>query len=175
MILKKHNIIIRKAIYSDAQKLSEFIKNLDDENEFLLYDKNERKNNTETASRYLAKINENIPSVVFVAINKNKDVIGFVCGEVNNLRRFSHVMKLNIGVLKAYNIGLGRILANTIIEHAKQNSIIRIEASVIAKNQISLNLCKKAGLGIDGIKKFAIKVNDKYYDEIMLSKILSDI
>ena len=99
-----------------------------------------------------------------------------MCGEINNLRRFSHVMKVNIGILKEYyNIGLGNTLAKTLEEHAKQNSIIRVEVSVISKNEISLNLCKKFGLTVDGVKKFAIKVNNKYYDEIMLSKILLDI
>ena len=38
MTLHIHNIIIREASIKDAQKLSEFIKKLDDENEFLLYD-----------------------------------------------------------------------------------------------------------------------------------------
>lgn len=175
MRLGEHEIRIREALIHDAPKLSEFIKLLDSENDYLLYDKNERKNDLATSENYLSRMNRTPPSIVFIAMNIENDVVGFVCGEVNQLRRFSHVMKANIGILKKYyNTGLGRLMSNVVIEHAKKHLIVRLEVSVISKNKISLNLCKKLGLEVDGVKKSAIKINNSFYDEILLSKILLD-
>jgi L-amino acid N-acyltransferase YncA len=181
-------ITIRKACLSDAAALSLFVKKLDAENEYLLYSHGERKNDVSVVERYLQRMEKNKKSVVLLAealLAKewagelsarkmgNRLIVGFICGEVSDLQRRSHVMSINVGVLKnKQGLGLGRKLAVALIEHAKRCDIQRLEATVIANNVMSLNLCKKFGCVIEGVKKGSIRIGGELLDEYVVAKMI---
>lgn len=166
-------ITIREATQDDARSLSHFIKNLDKESQFLLYNPGERNDDVGLIKAYLDKSNQRTRSIMFISVNDSHDIVGFICGESSNLQRLSHVMKVNIGVLKKYRkYGLGRQLTATILSHAKQVGITRVEATIINANKPSLNLCKKFGFEIEGIKRKSIKISDHYFNEYLMSKLI---
>lgn len=177
-MLKKQGINmvnLRKADINDAEALSIFVANLDNESEYLLYDPGERNVDINIIKSYLLKIIQNDKSIVYVAVNEHNQIIGFACGEVPHLKRVSHVMKGNMGVLKNYHgDGIGRMLGKVMLEHAEKVGIKRIELTIVKNNKISFNLSKKFGFELEGIKRCSIKIGDKLYDEYILSKIFSD-
>lgn len=164
---------IRKATLEDAKSLGIFVTALDNESEYLLFEQGERSVNTETARQYLAKIESNKKSAVFIAENEECEIVGFVCGETSHLKRISHVMKINMGILKNYRkSAISRELLHALLDYAAIVGILRAEATVIKNNIISLNLCKKFGFNVEGIKKSALKIKDSLYDEYFLSLLL---
>jgi RimJ/RimL family protein N-acetyltransferase len=162
----------RKANLSDADSLSQFIVKLDNESKFLLYDAGERQGNLDIVKLYLLRIENCGKSVVFIAENTDKEMVGFICGEVSPLKRVSHVMKVNIGALKNYHgLGIGRMLGKMLLQHVLNMDIKRVEVTVIKSNSISLNICKKFGFEVEGIKKHAIKIGTEFFDEYLLARI----
>ncbi len=167
-------INIRQANMDDAYKLSLFIKKLDLENKYLLYEQNERKNDIFATKLYLEKMQNNPKNIIFIAENEYQEIIGFACGEVSFLKKLSHVMKGNIGILKKYHgRNTGRLLAEKTLLYAKKMGIVRIEATIIRENVISLNLSKKFGFKIEGIKHSSIKIGQRFHDEYLVAKIIN--
>lgn len=56
-------------------------------------------------------------------------------------------------------------------EWSRKNSIKRIELTVVAHNNIAINLYKKSGFHIEGIKRSSFKIKDKFYDQYYMAKI----
>ncbi|EKD72169.1 MAG: GCN5-related N-acetyltransferase [uncultured bacterium] len=167
-------IKIHQANMSDAESLSDFIKKLDTESCYLLYDSGERKNDVNTIKSYLSRIDQDGKSIVFIAENEHKEIIGFICGEVPHLKRLAHLMKCNIGILKKYHgAGIGSGLLEKLITYAKETNIIRLEATVIKQNTQSVSLCERFGFNIEGIKIHSIKINDELHDEYLLAKLIT--
>ena len=165
-------INIRQIDMRDAESLSDFIKQLDMESYYLLYDPGERKNDVNAIQSYLLRIDQDGKSVVFIAENEHKEIIGFICGEVPHLKRLSHLMKCNIGVLKKYHgAGVGSGLLEKLITYAKETNIVRLEATVIKQNTQSVSLCERFGFNIEGIKIHSIKINNELHDEYLLAKM----
>jgi len=167
-------INIRLSDINDSESFAKFISALDSEAHYILYDPDERKMDNDKAKIFLTRISRESKSAVFFALNESNEIVGFICGEVSNLNRVSHIMRVNIGVLKQYyRFGLGILLTNRLLEYAKMNEISRAEASIIKNNTLSLNLAKRVGFEIEGIKRNSIKIGSVYYDEYFLSKLFA--
>jgi RimJ/RimL family protein N-acetyltransferase len=166
-------ITIRSANINDSESLSKFIKQLDVESQYLLYDPYERKNDPQVVKAYLSTMIYSPKSVVYLAENEYKYIVGYVCGEVSHLSRITHVMKANIGVLKQYHgLGIGRMLSEQLLHHAKKVGIRRIEVTVVRLNIISFNLCKKFGFEVEGVKKNSIRIDTVLHDELFLARLI---
>jgi RimJ/RimL family protein N-acetyltransferase len=160
-------ISVRKARISDAKNLGIFMSQLDKDSNFLLYGTDERQSDTQSVKKYLLRILEQQKSVVFLAENIEKQIIGFLCAEVSTIKRISHVMRINIGVAKHYRGSIAsRMLAEKLATYIEAVPIKRVEATII-----TANLCKKFGFEIEGIKRASIKIDEDYYDEYLLAKI----
>ena len=168
-----NKICIRQAEPTDAPLLVRFMQQLYNESEYLLYDSEEWHHNIEVVKKHLTRMEEG-QSVIFIAERLSNEIVGFVGGTVSPLKRLAHVMHVNIGVLNHYQgIGLGGKLSARLNLYAHEAGIERIEAMVIQENKYSLNLCKKFGFSVEGIKKRAIKINNANYDVVLLSLFLS--
>jgi RimJ/RimL family protein N-acetyltransferase len=166
-------IKIRKATINDAETLFTFVSALDEQSDYLLYSQDERNNDVNKTKKYLQKIQSDDKFVVIIAQEAEGKIVGFVCGETSHIKRISHVMKINGGVLREYRqsyIATG--LGNALADHIYQAGILRVEARVIKDNIPSLNICKKFGLEIEGISKCSVKIGDDLYDEYLLSRLL---
>ncbi|MFZ3067462.1 MAG: GNAT family N-acetyltransferase, partial [Gammaproteobacteria bacterium] len=113
-------------------------------------------------------------SAIYLALDNSNNIVGYVCGEVSNLHRISHIMKMNIGVLKEFHgLGVGRVLADAIINHAEKIGILRMEATVITSNKLSFNLCKKFGFKVEGMREKSIKIDGNFHDEYLIARFSS--
>jgi RimJ/RimL family protein N-acetyltransferase len=164
---------IRKTTPDDTDNLASFMLQLDKESEYLLYNPDEPTNSKESRKKFLHKITKNERSAIFIAEHATEGIVAYVCGEAYSQERLAHVMRVNIGALKKYQKkGVGRLLAYALHEHAKKIGIYRAEASVIQENKISLNLSKRMGFELEGIKKHAFKIGDRFHNECLLVKFL---
>ncbi len=71
----------------------------------------------------------------------------------------------------ARNAGIGRRLAEAIIEHAR-NEVEILQLSVVAGNEPARRLYTSLGFVEYGIEKNALKANGCYWDEVLMAKSL---
>ncbi|EKD71220.1 MAG: hypothetical protein ACD_46C00238G0001 [uncultured bacterium] len=143
------------------------------ESAYLLYGTDEWHADQCAVERYLTRLLAVGKSTIFIAVNNHNEIAGFICGIVPQNARLSHVMQINIGVLRTYRrLGFGKQLAEKLCAYAQTVGIERAEAAIIRENKHSLHLCQQFGFAIEGVKRNAIKINDERYDEVMLSVLL---
>jgi RimJ/RimL family protein N-acetyltransferase len=73
-----------------------------------------------------------------------------------------------------HGVGLGTMMLSKSIELAKKEGLHRIGLTVVADNKPAINLYKKFGFKIEGVKRDAYFGEDRrYHDEIVMSLIMS--
>ncbi len=165
-------MIIRKIRIEDAEQFIDLNKKLVSETDFLLLNSNESSLTIETQKKLIKDFNINNNKVVFV-IEIDKNLIGFIGGTKGVYKKNEHVLTIAIGILQEYNgIGYGKNLLKYIEGWAIENDVKRLELTVRNDNERAVNLYKKFGFDIEGIKLKSLKINDKYFDEFYMSKIL---
>jgi ribosomal protein S18 acetylase RimI-like enzyme len=105
----------------------------------------------------------------FVAILDGK-VIGWcdICPSSRSL--FKHSGSLGIGVIAGFRgQGIGESLMRTALDQAKQIGLTRVELTVREHNMSALNLYKKLGFVIEGVKRKGAKLDGVYEDVIMMA------
>lgn len=165
------NIEIRERDVNDVNEFCEFLLKLDDEAEFMLFEKGERNISKE-------RIQKNIESVIndgnmcYVALTNGK-IIGYIIAVRESFIRTNHVAVVVAGILEEYcSKGIGYLLLQNIIEWASANKVKRLELTVITENERAINLYKKCGFEIEGTRKVSTLKNGRYYDEFYMAKIL---
>ena len=91
-------------------------------------------------------------------------------GEASKSR---HVVGLGMSILKEYRgIGIGSAMMDYMISWAKEKGYKKISLSVFSTNQPAINLYRKFGFEIEGVKKMEFKINGEYVDEILMALFL---
>lgn len=124
-----------------------------------------------TRSFILSNIKEDNPQ--FVA-RMNDKVIGW-CDIIpmKSPAIRTHIGVLGIGILPEFRgKGIGRQLMRATIEKAKQRGLTRIELTVREQNKNAIELYKKLGFEIEGLKRNAAKV-DGVYENIYMMALLA--
>jgi len=124
-----------------------------------------------TRNFILTNISNNVPA--FIAILED-DVVGFCDIRPNHLEGFKHSGTLGMGVLNKFRRhGIGQKLTEQTISLARQQGLERIELEVFASNTPAINLYKKLGFQVEGVKKKARKL-DGVYDDLIEMALLID-
>lgn len=167
-------IIIREINVNEAKKFLDLVVSVDEVSDFLLFDKSERKRDIELVEKYITKMNENPNSFLLVAEDEFSEFVGYVAGEQPHHKRLQHILSLNIATKRIKsNKNIGIKLMDALAERVKKNgNIHRIEATIVSENKPCLVLAKRIGCVVEGIKKDAIKINDRYYDLVMIARLL---
>ena len=118
----------------------------------------------------------------FVKDNIKNNNAQYVC-EVNGLiigwayiipyprQTMGHVGSLGMGVIKPYRgKGYGKKLLKYVIDHAWSQGLKRLELEVFSDNKIAINLYKKMGYEVEGIKKYARFYNGIYQDIVVMAQ-----
>lgn len=117
----------------------------------------------------LKNIEEGAPH--FIAIIDSK-VVGWCDITSQNRPIFNHSGILGIGVIQKYRgLGIGSALLKKAIEEAKFKGLERIELTVREKNLNAINLYKKFGFEVEGLKKRAVKVDGEYENIVCMALI----
>ncbi|MBS4200063.1 GNAT family N-acetyltransferase [Bacillus sp. FJAT-49732] len=162
---------VRKAIISDASQVVAVIKNAE-ESGFMLFSPGERKVSAEAFAKYIDSINRHDKSGIFVAC-ENEQILGYMIVQNEKPQRIAHRAYVVIGVhSKSRGKGVGKALFTYVIEWAKQISLHRLDLTVIATNEVAINLYKKMGFEIEGIKRDSLFIDGEFVDEYYMSILI---
>jgi RimJ/RimL family protein N-acetyltransferase len=118
--------------------------------------------------RLLSKSN----STTLVAEEEGQ-LIGYLAAQGGEYKRNRHSVYIVIGILRAFtNQGIGSQLFAAIEHWARQNSIHRLELTVMTHNNAGLTLYKKIGFEIEGTRKHSLLVDGHYVDECSMAKLV---
>ncbi|MBR6411535.1 MAG: GNAT family N-acetyltransferase [Alphaproteobacteria bacterium] len=83
-----------------------------------------------------------------------------------------HECEFCVHMLKDYyRQGLGQKFLNLMFDWAKENKISRIEGTVNAENKAGIGLYIKNGFILEGTRRRATFINNKWYDEYYIGRI----
>ena len=112
----------------------------------------------------------NSPNGLLLAAEYNDELIGNIDLTGSVRLKTAHTAMLGMGIdSKWRNQGLGRILIQSALDWAKQNSKLElIWLDVYASNKLGFNLYKKIGFQVSGSIPNFFKEEDGYQDKIQM-------
>lgn len=162
---------IRERNPEDTKNFCEFLKRLDSEAEYMLFEKGERDISHDVIKRNIENIIKN-GDVCFIALNKN-EISGFVIAVREKHIRTRHVASVVIGILEEYcGMGIGYEMFQNIFKWAGNNGVRRLELTVITENIRAVNLYKKLGFKVEGLREISTFQDGKYFDEYYMAKLI---
>lgn len=165
------DMIIREIELEDALLFNAFLRQLDNETDYMLFEPGERKEITSETKNHIKKILEN-ESFMIIAETKGK-IVAYASAERGYVRRIKHTAYIVIGILKEYQRkGIGTHFMNQIDNWAKKSGVHRLELTVIDRNITAINLYTNQGFTIEGIRKDAVMLNDNYSNELYMCKLI---
>ena len=174
MLLKNgKEIIIRKAKKEDAQEIINYLNIVGGESNNLLFGANGFSITLEQEVKIIESANNSKTSAVFVGTVDNRIIcVGSVFSK--SRERVAHQGDVGLSVSKEFwNIGVGTYLMNVIIEFAKSSEQLEIlHLGVKSDNFAAIALYKKFGFQEIGIYPKFYKIDDVYYDDILMNLYL---
>ncbi len=162
---------IRERTVEDTEKFCEFINKLDNEAKYMLYEKGERNISSEIIKRNIENIISN-GDACYIAIAQNQ-IVGFIIAVREKFIRTDHVADIVAGILEEYcGNGIGFELFQHIFKWAEASSVKRLELTVITENIRAVNLYKKIGFKIEGLREKSTSISGSFYDEYYMAKLL---
>ena len=161
---------IRNIRIEDAENYLDMLLNLDKETKFMMFEPGERPTDINALKNAIEKsINDN--NLFLVATHK-ENIVGFLSIQRGEYRRIRHTGYLVVGIREKYRgMGIGNALFSKIDTWAMENNITRLELTVICSNTIAKHLYEKNRFIVEGIKKKAMIIDDKYVDVFSMAKI----
>ena len=161
---------IRNIRIEDAENYLDMLLNLDKETKFMMFEPGERPTDINALKNAIEKsINDNN---LFLVVTYKENIVGFLSIQRGEYRRIRHTGYLVVGIREKYRgMGIGNALFSKIDTWAMENNITRLELTVICSNTIAKHLYEKNGFIVEGIKKKAMIIDDKYVDVFSMAKI----
>lgn len=169
-------IVIRGAEIEDSEALLKCSKTIFKDDKYFLTTKEEAEDwwsIEKTADRIKRYIGQK-GKILLVAVIDGI-IVGQTAVECGEKHRTQHVGKIGMSILPEYRqIGVGTALMQSIIDWAKEDSIIeKLELSVFATNEGAIGLYKKMGFAEEGREIRKIKLgNGRYVDTILMYKFV---
>ena len=164
---------IRKIKMEDANSYLEMLLNLDKETKFMMFEPGERSKSIDIARR---KIENTIKgdNLILVA-TEGTEIIGFLSVERGVPRRIRHTGYVVVGIREKYRgMGIGSKLFSELDKWTRENNLTRLELTVVSSNIVAKHLYEKNGFKIEGTRKNAMIIDDKYADEYYMAKLYKD-
>lgn len=164
-------MIIRKISENDAEKYLNMLRRLDNETNNMMFEPGERKNDLNEMKKNIS--NKLLGGSVILIAEDEGDIVGFLSAEVGFANRIRHSAYIVTGVLEDYRgKGIGTLLFDRLENWAIENNITRLELTVIIHNENAINLYKKMGFKIEGIKERSLIIDNIFVDEYYMARIL---
>jgi len=163
------NLILRRPILEDAEKMVNYLKTIGGESDNLLFGKNEFNLSIEQEREFVNNLNSNKDNTFMVIGIINHEIVSIA--QINRpvKKRISHNSEIAISVKKDYwSIGVGSAVMHELIDFARNNSIRNISLGVKASNSKAIRLYEKFGFKKVGCHKNYFNVNGTFDDEILM-------
>jgi RimJ/RimL family protein N-acetyltransferase len=166
-------IEIRHIAHEDATALCALRSQIDAETKFMMLEPGERATTAEQQHAEIVKILATDNRMIFLAVADEKPV-GFLSAIGGAFRRNHHNIHIVVGVLDAYtNRGIGTQLFFACEQWARQQSLHRLELTVMTHNDLGIALYKKMGFVIEGTSKDMLCVDGQFVDLHYMYKLLT--
>ena len=156
--------LIREISIKDVENFISLLSQIYDESEFTFYNPGEYSPTISSASQHLEKYITSPTKAIYVA-ESDEQLVGYVFVNTETYERTQHEAVVYLGVRQA--------LINRIEAWALNHHIRRIEATVVTENINAIELFKGMGFQIEGELKDKLFINQKYYNEYVMAKILN--
>ena len=174
MLLKNgKEISIRKAEKKDAQEIIDYCNTVGGESDNLLFGKDEFGMTLIQEEQFIEEMLPLKTAGLFVALIDGE--IASVAHLSNPARqRVKHTSELGVSVRKKFwGIGVATIMLEAVIDFAKASQQIEIIGlSVRSDNLTAQSLYKKLGFVEIGCYAKSVKIEDQYYDNILMNLYL---
>ena len=162
--------IIRLSV-EDSLRFSRFLNKVSSETPYLSFDEEESPDLD--ASESMLKILSMGKNASYAAVEDGEIVGNITFRGRDNRKRLSHVGEIGIVVAKSYwGRGIGRVLIERVVEHARENSIEKISLKVLDTNKRAVELYEKIGFVREGLLKDEVKIGKNYYNYIVMGLFL---
>ena len=170
--LSKHTFIIRQVESDDARSYINLLNDVYAENDFEYFGKGGCNLTVQQIRKVLFEMKKVKNSMYFACI-LNGEFAGYAIVQGHQEDRTRHIADIRIGVLTKYQkIGIGKSLLKYVETWAKENKITRLQAYILEQNESAKNLFTNANFVEEGIRLQSFQLNNEYFNEISLSKIL---
>ncbi len=157
------NIIIRRAVCTDAAEMIAFLKQIGGETDNLSFGSEGLAITEQAESAYISLSENSKDNILLVAVDGER-IVG--TASLNRLpRRMSHRGEVSVSIAKEYwNKGIGGKLLCEIIAFAKENSFEIVELQVGSDNFAAIHLYEKFGFSKMGTYSKFLKIGERYAD-----------
>jgi RimJ/RimL family protein N-acetyltransferase len=84
-----------------------------------------------------------------------------------------HVGEIGISILKDHRgVGIGTAMMDFLVKWAREKGLEKLSLSTFSTNVRAINLFKKFGFEIEGVKKKQFKIRGEYADEVIMGMLL---
>ncbi len=163
---------IRLAKKEDAEKYLYFLKQLDAETSYMLFEKHERETDIKQQAVMLERMMNSCDEKMFIAEIDHK-IVGFIVLFRKPFHKVRHCFQLVIGILKCAQ---GKNIAFELYKNAENWAIgqgaKRIEFTVVSENLRAIAFYQKLGFEQEGIRKKSMQIGGKWTDEWYMGKLI---
>ncbi|MCP8617950.1 GNAT family N-acetyltransferase [Salirhabdus salicampi] len=112
------------------------------------------------------------PNKLMICAKMGQTIIGTLDFHNGNKHKTKHTGSFGMSVAKRYQgQGIGKVLLKTLIDWASSHPLIeKVDLEVMRNNDQAISLYKKNDFITEGVRKHAIKVNNEYYDLLLMTK-----
>ncbi|RIN79812.1 GNAT family N-acetyltransferase [Staphylococcus simulans] len=163
---------IREISINDADAYIALLKDIYDESSYMLYSPGEYVPSLSSALQQLEHFITSPSNTIYLAEIDGK-LIGFAVVTSREYERTRHETRVRLGIRAQYRSkGVGQSLLNAVDAWAYNHDIRRLEALVVPQNEHAVDLFKSAGYQIEGEMRDKLKIDNKYYSEYVMAKLL---
>lgn len=169
----KMELKMEQASKSDAKQLIDYLNMVGGESDNLLFGANEFYMSVEAEEHFIEEMRQSEYSALLIGKIENEIVcVGSIMAP--SKKRILHQAELAVSVKKEYwGLGIGTYLMQALVDYAKQNKTTEIlHLGVKSDNETAICLYKKMGFEEIGRYKKFFKINEDYYDEVMMNLYL---
>ncbi|HLR40506.1 MAG TPA: GNAT family N-acetyltransferase [Virgibacillus sp.] len=165
-------MIIRQIKTADAEEFIQLVQQVEREAAYMLFEPGERDISVEQQRERIKVVEQDEHSAIFLA-EKKHHLAGYLMAIGSSANRNKHTIYLVVGILDEYRWqGVGTNLFEQLENWATEQSVHRMELTVVTRNEAGLALYKKRGFEIEGTKRDSLLINGEYLDEYYMAKLL---
>lgn len=170
-VLVRKAVSLRPAKLEDAAKWLAFLRALDEDTGFMLFEPGERAQSVARCEDAIRRIDAVPGAMLLLLWNASGNVVGYVKGDVLPLQRKAHVMALSGALLSGYRGDTGRAILEIFLDSVRREGLIkRLEAVVMSNNVRMLVVALSAGFSIESLRKNAVRLKTGMKDEYVIVK-----
>lgn len=164
--------IIRPAELDDAKSLAVLLKKLHDENASFHYDYLHTPDTSQSLRKRISAWSSKGVGQIFVAI-VNGHIEGLIQIIGNTTPNLQHRAEISLGIRKEFEpFNIDTALLESAKTWAEKRHINRLELSVFKSNEFAIKRFENFGFSVEGVRKNALCINKRFYDELYMGKIL---